>query len=296
MTMYSRRRAGGRALAGVLTSCAPAQAQEAIKLLFLVSAGHRRPRAHSTHVLRRQGAGETGKSTMFKQIRIIYAPENTQAFSVEDRRVAVPLIHCNIIRSAKTLCKQSGLLNVQYGTAVSPENQEAKAIVEKIELGVEGDVRLKPASAAAVKALWKDPGIRKTFELKSLFQLDDSTEYFFSRIDEVVKPGTRAAGCAQWCIPYAPDRQATFRQSRTSCEAASGQRASLNTSSAWCVRGVRDVRPLSAGRVPVRVQNGYDVAVYDLGGQRGARKKWIETFGNATCVRVVERRARAACA
>jgi hypothetical protein len=49
------------------------------------------------------GAGESGKSTLFKQMISIYG----KGFSDEERREYIPIIFTNIIGAMKTLCEQS---------------------------------------------------------------------------------------------------------------------------------------------------------------------------------------------
>lgn len=48
------------------------------------------------------GAGESGKSTLFKQMITIYG----KGFSESERRAYVPVIWSNIISSMKVLCQQ----------------------------------------------------------------------------------------------------------------------------------------------------------------------------------------------
>lgn len=45
------------------------------------------------------GAGESGKSTIFKQMKILYGT----GFKEEDRRQQVPVMHSNVISSMNTL-------------------------------------------------------------------------------------------------------------------------------------------------------------------------------------------------
>lgn len=49
------------------------------------------------------GAGESGKSTIFKQMRILYG----KGFSDEERRNFKPVIYSNTVLSMKTLVQQS---------------------------------------------------------------------------------------------------------------------------------------------------------------------------------------------
>jgi len=62
------------------------------------------------------GAGESGKSTLFKQMISIYG----KGFPEQERNSYVPIIYNNIITSMKTLCKQSAT----YGP-VSQQNRQS---------------------------------------------------------------------------------------------------------------------------------------------------------------------------
>lgn len=195
---------------------------EAIKLLFL-------------------GAGESGKSTMLKQMRIIHAKQNEDAFSKEDRETYIPLIFSNIIQSTKTLIKGSDTLQ-QLGnrTAILPQNEDARRVIEDLKF----DDSITPKLAETIRRLWLDPGIQTTYELRSHLQLSDSTKYFYDRMDEIIKP------------TYLPTNQDIL-----------------------CAR----IRTTGIVEHTFRIKDN-DFRMYDVGGQRNARKKWIHCFENVTSV------------
>ena len=62
------------------------------------------------------GAGESGKSTIFKQMRILYG----KGFSEEDRRSFIPVVHANVISSARTLLQYATEWGVPVGNKVRP--------------------------------------------------------------------------------------------------------------------------------------------------------------------------------
>lgn len=113
------------------------------------------------------GAGDSGKSTLFKQFRILYGKGFTEAERLSYR----PIIQANILGSMKTLIRQAEAMKFlvmataeKYAVAHAPEGAP-----------------VTPALAAAVAALWADEGILKTFGERALFQLNDSAPYFFAR-------------------------------------------------------------------------------------------------------------------
>lgn len=197
--------------------------REAIKLLFL-------------------GSGESGKSTMLKQMKIIHNKDSEPAFTQEDRLFYASLIHSNIVQSTKTLCRQATQFAAQNKLTVQMQqkNSELVRVIDDLKF----DEKIKPDLAEGIKLLWADPAIRETYKQRSLFQLNDSTEYFYARIDEVVRDG------------YLPTDQDILR-------------ARIRTT------GIVEHK--------VVIQNN-EFRMYDVGGQRNARKKWIHCFENVTSV------------
>jgi hypothetical protein len=105
-------------------------------------------------------------------------------------------------------------------------------------------VELSPAHGAVVKALWEDPGIQATWERRSEFQIVESIKGFFNDIDRI---------CANGYIPTEQD----MLQSRV--------------------------------RTTGIITEAYDIdgntfEMYDVGGQRNERKKWIHCFESVTAV------------
>ena len=119
------------------------------------------------------GAGESGKSTLFKQMISIYGKGYPEA----ERKTFTSIIYSNIIASMKTLCQHSET----YGP-VLPENAASKAIVED---ELKGDEEIDPKLGEHLRQLWNDPGIQETYDNRSHYQLTDSTKYFLDRLDEI---------------------------------------------------------------------------------------------------------------
>jgi guanine nucleotide-binding protein G(i) subunit alpha len=123
------------------------------------------------------GAGESGKSTLFKQISTIYG----EGFTQKQLNQYQPSIHQLIISSIKTLAEQSQALADKHNTAVVDQDlQESIRFVKDIP---EDASALDADMAKHIKLLWADPGIKKTYQLRANFQLLDSAAYFFDRLD-----------------------------------------------------------------------------------------------------------------
>jgi GTPase SAR1 family protein len=178
------------------------------------------------------GAGESGKSTLFKQMITIYG----KGYPEGERKTFTSIIYSNIIASMKTLCQQS-----EYYGIVSTENQLSKQIVEN---ELKGDEEIDPKLGEHLLALWNDTGIQETYEQRSHYQLTDSTKYFLDRLEEIMQDD------------YIPSEQDVLRS-----------------------------RVRTTGIVENEFEiDGNQFKMFDVGGQRNERKKWIHCFENVTAV------------
>jgi len=131
------------------------QAQHHVKLLLL-------------------GAGESGKSTIAKQIRIIHL----NGFTESELKGFRSIIWGNVLLSMKALVEAVDHLKI---TSFKEEHRErANRILQ------EEDLTEKVAKDIAL--LWEDPGIQEAFNRSSEFQLNDSAEYYFKALDRISRP------------------------------------------------------------------------------------------------------------
>jgi GTPase SAR1 family protein len=128
------------------------------------------------------GAGESGKSTLFKQIVDLYG----KGFSEEEYMEYVPIVFSNTIHAIQVLCRQSEALGEEK-SQVLPENQNAKQFILDLPSGAMLDDNI----VEVIKKLWKDPGILYTYSLRSKYQLPVAAEYFFSHMDTFIQPNWR---------------------------------------------------------------------------------------------------------
>jgi len=125
------------------------------------------------------GAGESGKSTLAKQMKIIHL----EGFTKDELLNMKSIIYGNIVGSIRVLVEAAGKLT-KLTTQIAPENQgyARKVSDENYFVG-----ELTPLMAKDIKALWSDPGIKETFSRSSEFQLNDSAEYYFNEIDRIAQ-------------------------------------------------------------------------------------------------------------
>jgi len=122
------------------------------------------------------GAGESGKSTIAKQLKIIHL----DGFNEKERATYRSIIALNVIGSMRVLINAAKNL----GEAISAENQPLAEQIAKIDDEYFSG-QLTPAIGKDIAALWKDPGIQNTFARANEFQLYDSAKYFFDEIDKI---------------------------------------------------------------------------------------------------------------
>jgi len=118
------------------------------------------------------GAGDSGKSTVFKQMKTIYGV----GFSQTERMQYVSTVHNNLIVAFKTLVEQAD----SYGGVQKPE---LKQLIQDSK-----EDQLLPAVATAMKAIWEDPAVKQAYVHRNKFVLCDSIAYFVGRLDEVCRP------------------------------------------------------------------------------------------------------------
>jgi len=123
------------------------------------------------------GAGESGKSTIAKQMKIIHL----KGFNTEEKLEFVPIIHANIYESVQSIVKASQFLDIQF------THKQTASI---------GDLFLQPFSnllnselGAKIEEFWKDEGVIRILERRAEFQLLDNTFYFVRHIQRVCEKG-----------------------------------------------------------------------------------------------------------
>lgn len=125
------------------------------------------------------GPGESGKSTVFKQMKII---QDDGGFSDEELMGFRHVVHANCISQMRVLVQAAAKSRQQF------EHQEnVKLAQQLIQLPQAGNV-WTPEIGLAIKKLWADKGIQNIFHHGENYTLNDTAEYFFSNIDRFLQP------------------------------------------------------------------------------------------------------------
>lgn len=184
------------------------------------------------------GAGESGKSTIFKQMRILYG----DGFDETSRQNMAGVIINNLLGGTIVVLDNSE----KQG---HPLTGDAKAAADAIYAnGATSEASLTPELAEHIKTLWNDEAFQKTHDKRAEFQL-------FSSYEDYAKKA--AKDFPKWGGP------------------------------GWCpsVSDVTKARVRTSGIVEEAYNiDGVDFRMYDVGGQRNERKKWIHCFDNVTAL------------
>ena len=147
------------------------------------------------------GAGESGKSTIFKAVKVLYSG----GYSPDERAQFTWIIHRNVIDGVQAILQGAQ----DIGHEVAEENED---LAERTLL-YEGD-NLNADLAADVAALWADPAVKRTFDERDAVQkqtmlhINDSAGYFLDDAARFAQPSYVPTECA---APPARPRAATPR-------------------------------------------------------------------------------------
>jgi guanine nucleotide-binding protein G(i) subunit alpha len=114
------------------------------------------------------GAGESGKSTILKQMQLIHGP----GYSNEEREAFKEIIFSNAVQSMRVVIDAMKMMGITLSVDANEKHAEAiLALPGQIETDV------FPAEAhAAIKALWQDAGVQACFLRRIEYQLNDSAK------------------------------------------------------------------------------------------------------------------------
>eukprot|EP00054_Salpingoeca_dolichothecata_P034595 m.269813 g.269813 ORF g.269813 m.269813 type:complete len:349 (-) comp44051_c0_seq1:107-1153(-) len=121
------------------------------------------------------GTGESGKSTIIKQMKFLYL----QGFvKEEERKEFEVLVYQNILRGMKTM------LDAMEKLQISLENPALQdSAYDLLDLPVKSFVDVRPHKDVILK-LWRDQGIQKVYEQRNKYQLSDSIKYFLDELED----------------------------------------------------------------------------------------------------------------
>ncbi|XP_053959321.1 guanine nucleotide-binding protein subunit alpha homolog [Anastrepha obliqua] len=135
------------------------------------------------HTFRRQvkllllGAGESGKSTFLKQMRIIHGIN----FEPELIREYQYVIYQNVLRGMQVLIDARQKLEIPWENNERENDANYAKLIECCNVEIDNFIQWAPY----IRRLWQDRGIRRAYERRREFQISDSVSYFLNDIDRL---------------------------------------------------------------------------------------------------------------
>jgi guanine nucleotide-binding protein subunit alpha-12 len=127
------------------------------------------------------GAGESGKSTFLKQMRIIHNINYDVTAQLEFRKI----IYQNIIRGMKVLVDAQTKLDIPLSDPTNRLHGDQLLLFD-------GTSTLSNANFPQFKkmlvSLWGDEGIQTAFQRRNEYQLTDSVQYFLNNVERIAAP------------------------------------------------------------------------------------------------------------
>lgn len=220
------------------------------------------------------GAGESGKSTIFKQMRIIYGTPRTD----DDLRMFGVVIRSNCITVTRKLCQLIRLLELEdeleeeeaaegAEDGMTPFEAFELLVSHLIEgtappltpidlsndwvghlatagLGPNNDAQMFLQIWKPIKTLWQSNLMREVWQKRSIVNIIDGHKEFLDSVDRIASPS------------FKPTQQDLL---------------------------LARVKTTQVNMERYRI-DGIDFEMYDVGGQRSERRKWIDCFDSVDAV------------
>ncbi|KAI9206282.1 guanine nucleotide binding protein, alpha subunit [Polychytrium aggregatum] len=198
------------------------------------------------------GSGESGKSTILKQFKLIYGTGFTETDMVTYRSAILG----NIVGSMKVLISESCSAGIAFESPNAERDADPASLSGREEyarmvsdlpyvfMNTAGQEMISSEVLKAMETLWADPGIQMCYQRSHEFQLPDSCAYFMNKVREICSPNY-----------------------------------TITNDDALRVRIMTTTITESKFNI-----NGAIYRVIDVGGQRSERRKWIHYFDDVRAV------------
>ena len=115
------------------------------------------------------GAGESGKSTIVKQMKIIH----DSGFTTEDFKQYKPVVYSNTIQSMVAILRAMPNLGISFGN--NERESDAKSVFDVVSR-MEDTEPFSDELLSGMMRLWKDQGVQECFARSNEYQLNDSAK------------------------------------------------------------------------------------------------------------------------
>ncbi|KAH7680277.1 G protein alpha subunit 3, partial [Aphelenchoides avenae] len=184
------------------------------------------------------GAGECGKSTVLKQMRILH----DHGFSEEEMQKQKAVVYNNTVQAMAIILRGMSQLNIPFDNP-SLES-DARTILDVVKRGEESEPIPQDVARALIK-LWQDKSVHATaYNRGNEYQLPESASHFLDSVERIAAPD------------YKPTEQDIL---------------------------LSRIKTTGIVEVKFKMKN-VDFRVFDVGGQRSERKKWIHCFEDVNAI------------
>ncbi|XP_013388067.1 guanine nucleotide-binding protein G(s) subunit alpha isoform X2 [Lingula anatina] len=191
----------------------------------------------ATHRLLLLGAGESGKSTIVKQMKILHV----NGYNTDEKVQKLEDIKRNIRDAILTITGAMSTINPPVQLA-NPDNQYRVDYIQDVASRL--DFSYPQEFYEHTEELWKDEGVQQCFERANEYQLIDCAKYFLDKVSNVKQHD------------YIPNEQDILR-----------------------------CRVLTSGIFETKFSvDKVNFHMFDVGGQRDERRKWIQCFNDVTAI------------
>ncbi|KAK3512687.1 hypothetical protein QTP70_023168, partial [Hemibagrus guttatus] len=183
------------------------------------------------------GAGESGKSTIVKQMKIIHE----DGYSEEECKQYRAVVFSNTIQSIMAIIKAMSNLKIDYE---EPARADDARQLFALAAGAEEQGLFPEDLSGIISRLWADGGVQNCFARSREYQLNDSAAYYLNDLERIAKGD------------YIPTQSDVLR-----------------------------TRVKTTGIVETHFTfKDLHFKMFDVGGQRSERKKWIHCFEGVTAI------------
>uniref|UniRef100_A0AAQ4S721 Guanine nucleotide-binding protein G(i) subunit alpha-2 n=1 Tax=Gasterosteus aculeatus aculeatus TaxID=481459 RepID=A0AAQ4S721_GASAC len=195
------------------------------------------PSAAKPDALKTKSAGESGKSTIVKQMKIIHE----DGYSEDECKQYRAVVFSNTIQSIMAIVKAMATLKIDYS---SPARLDDAQQLFALSAAAEEQGIFPDDLSNVMRRLWGDSGIQGCFARSREYQLNDSAAYYLNDLERIAK------------ADYIPSQQDVLR-----------------------------TRVKTTGIVETHFTfKELHFKMFDVGGQRSERKKWIHCFEGVTAI------------
>ncbi|XP_077474702.1 guanine nucleotide-binding protein subunit alpha-13b [Stigmatopora argus] len=190
------------------------------------------------------GAGESGKSTFLKQMRIIHGQDFDQRAKEEFRAT----IYSNVIKGIRVLVDAREKLHIPWGNLSNQRHGDILMAFDTRSSMAHGHGMVQPKVfqhyLPSIRALWIDEGIQNAYDRRREFQLGESVRHFFDNLEKLGQS------------EYLPSQQDILLARKPT-------------------KGIHEY-DFEIKNVPFKM--------VDVGGQRSERRRWFECFDSVTSI------------